>query len=208
LLTLWSNTETLKIDFKRAYQAEDLYVLKTFGIEVDWNVFEGCILDTRVDTRDAKHFKVTFVPGSNKAVFQKPIMAAPYHLDLNAYTFEDRWMLNAYLAAKTAAQQAVLNDSKAAYKKITLVFPEGYKLSQRGLAAEVPANEDGTVSAKSNIIVYKKATGKDDSNGNPVIATHTRIVWRFVNMASRTALGLPDDNGEEHDVNGAFAGMP
>jgi hypothetical protein len=183
--------------------------MRAFGIRVELNVFEGCILDIRADPRDAKDFKVTYVEGSNKALFHKPLMAAPYHLDLADYTFGDEWMTTAQMAAKTAWQQACRNDSEAKYKKILLVFPDGYKLSQRGLC-EVNSNEDGRVKAKSNIIAYRKPTGSKDRNGNDVFQPHCRLVWRFINTATRTALGLSDDNdgdGVERDVNGAFAGM-
>jgi hypothetical protein len=207
------DTNTIKIDFTHAYQAEDLCALKAFGIRVGFNMYEGCILDIRADPRDAKYFKITFVEGTNKAVLQKPMLAAPYHLDLDDFTFTEEWMTTAQQAARTAWLRKVMNDPEARFKKITLIFPDGYKLSQRVLPENAGSqpSEDGRCTAKFNCISYRKATGHKDGNNNDVFQPHLRIVWRFVNTASCTALGLPDDNGvhaADQDVGAAFAGMP
>lgn len=173
-------------------------------------MFEGVLLDTRIDARDARFFSITYVEGTNKAVFQKPIMAAPYHMDLEDFKFGDEYMTIAHHAARTAWLQAVQNDPQLNFKRITLAFPEGYKLSQRVFPGFNPsASIDGKVKAKSNTVVYKKQTGILDSAGNDVSQPHVRLVWRFVNTATRTALGLNsnDVDANDQDVRAQFAGM-
>ena len=162
-----------------------------------------------MDVRDVqeKLYNITIMEGTNKAVFSKPMVAASLRADGADYNYANTHVSNAHAAARTAYAKAVVSRPDFKSKKINLIFPSEFKLSQK-VFENGPTGTDGeAVSATHNLVAYKKNTGVADKNGVPVHQVHIRLCWVFVNLASVTELKLADDTSDDGLVADAFAGM-
>lgn len=163
-----------------------------------------------VDPRDIVDdlYDFQFQEGTNKAILSKPVLPAVFRLDkanIEAVVTEPHFR-KAHDVARSAVSNLTRTNTELKKKRIDVVFPKGYRLSQRPFNHPV-GREDEWISAVGQSTVYRKDTDLTDAAGQPVLSVFTTYSWRFVNMQTVTDLGLGGAGAGAANVRNAFAGI-
>lgn len=168
-------------------------------------LYQGVEISIECDIRDAMSDKytLTFKENGNDAVFTKPAMSASYRMDkaqfdprvnfgLRAPVNHD-YIIDGRDAARTALEKAILVRPDAGKRKFEVLFPDGYRLSQKPFG-HVNGKDGEFRAAVPKVIIYKKLLGVAIGGTEPE-QVHASVTWRFVNMASEAELNIVADPG-------------
>ena len=180
-------------------QGEGLHVHQ-ISFKVHNVMYEGIEISVLCDPRDVAEdlYDFSFKEGTNEARFSKPVMAAPHRLDKDV--LDPRilrgdpnhgYIIDGRDAARTGYEKAVQKKgSEAAKKTYDVLFPDGYKLSQRAFGHPI-GKDDEFCAAVYTQYLYRKAIGAGIRVGAGAVEPETytcQLTWRFANAAKATEL--------------------
>jgi hypothetical protein len=155
-----------------------------------------CEIVTDGEDYEKELYDFSFVEGTNKAIFSKPLMESAY-FDKTEFeaAVDDVSVRKGHTTARLAYEKLTGVNAELRMKKFDVIFPPGYKLSQR--VFNHPTGVEGEyISAVPQLIAYRKDTGYVNGEGAEIHTIRSRISWKFTNLAVVTEIDTRVDRGQ------------
>jgi hypothetical protein len=189
-------------------QGHGLYVFPFWGLTINDVDYDGIIVELLADGRDIREnkFKIKFQENTNIAELTKPLMEAPFRLDQAEYNaiVTDVELRKAHAKANAAYAKKSKEETTLTYD---VVLPANFKLSQRPLPGGAVGADCEMVTAVCTPLAYFKTIGANDARGQPIMALHPRLTWKFVDMNSAKEMRLPTADLGQALFDQAFRGL-
>lgn len=162
------------------------------------------------DARDIQMdlYRLEYEEAGNTANLIIPKKAATYYETVDVAAWEGRSNVDdvSKKAHKTSRAAYSKKQGEAERsRKIPVIFPDGYKLSQKPF---ISTTEEGTNTAGYKVVAYRVDTIHDDTKntGKKIYQMYHRIVWRFARLET-AELQKESQKGGEKAVADAMAGV-
>lgn len=173
-------------------------------------MYDGCEIEVLVDIRDVEEGLYSFeiVDGTNKAIITVPVLPATFRKDKAAHEsrISEDYVKKAHDALRSTYSKLPKQDQ---VRKHSVVFPPGYKLTQKPFVSAASVDGEAGVSEKVKpmLVVYKSDTNKKDKQGATVYQLFGRLCWKVCDAASATALTEQAGDAGVDTVSQGFAGL-